>query len=55
MVQNLPEMQKVGIQSLGHGDPLEEEMATDSSVLAWKTPWIGEPGELHGPWGHMTE
>ena len=34
------------IQSLGREDPLEEEMATHSSILAWKTPWTEEPGEL---------
>ena len=37
-------MQKMNVQSLGHWeDPLEEEMATHSSILAWKIPWIGEP------------
>ena len=55
MVKNLPEMQKVGVQSLGHEDPLEEEMATDSSILAWEIPWTGKPGELYSPWSHMTE
>ena len=39
MVKSLPEMQKVRVQSLGHEDPLEEEMATDSSIPAWKIPW----------------
>ena len=34
------------IQSLGGEDPLEEEMATHSSILAWKTPWTEEPGRL---------
>ena len=34
------------VQSLGMGDPVEEEMATHSSILAWKIPWIGEPGGL---------
>ena len=46
MVKNLPGMQKVGVQSLGHEDPLEEEMATDSSILAWEIPWTEEPGGL---------
>ena len=55
MVKNLPGMQKVGVQSLGHEDPLEEEMATDSSILAWEIPWTGERGELYSPWSHMTE
>ena len=34
----------------GREDPLEEELATHSSILAWKIPWIEEPGEI--PWGH---
>ena len=33
------------VRSLGQGDPLEEEMATHSSILAWRIPWIEEPGE----------
>ena len=36
----MQETQEMGIQSLGQEDPLEEEMATHSSILAWKTPWI---------------
>ena len=35
------------IQSLGWEDPLEEEMLTHSSILAWEIPWTEEPGELH--------
>ena len=35
------------VQSLGQEDPLEEGMATHSSILAWRIPWTGEPGE---PW-----
>ena len=34
------------VQSLGWEDPLEEEMATNSSILAWKIPWTEEPGRL---------
>ena len=34
------------VQSLGQGDPLEEEMATPSSILAWEIPWTEEPGGL---------
>ena len=37
---------ETGIQSLGGEDPLEEEMATDSSILSWKAPWPEEPGGL---------
>ena len=39
-------MQERRVQSLGHEDPLEEEMATHSSILAWRTPWTKEPGGL---------
>ena len=49
MVKNLPamqEMQKTWVQSLGWEDPLEEEIATRSSTLAWKIPWTEEPGRL---------
>ena len=35
------------VQFLGQQDPLEEEMATYSSILAWKIPWTQEPGKLH--------
>ena len=38
-------------ETLGQEDPLEEEMATHSSILAWKIPWTEEPGGLN-PWGH---
>ena len=49
VVKNLPamqEMQKTWVQSLGWEDPLEEEIATRSSTLAWKIPWTEEPGRL---------
>ena len=46
-VKNLPAMQEMmWFQSLGQEDPLEEEMATYSSILAWKIPWTEEPGGL---------
>ena len=38
--------QEMHVQSLGGEDPLEEEMATHSSILAWKIPWTEEPGRL---------
>ena len=41
-----PVMQKKQVQSLGQEDPLEESMATQSSILAWRIPWIEEPGGL---------
>ena len=46
MVKNLPAMQETQFRSLGQEDPLEKEMATYSSILAWKIPWIEEPGGL---------
>ena len=42
VVKNLPTVQETGVRSLGREDPLEEEMATCSNILAWKTPWIEE-------------
>ena len=46
MVKNLPAKQEMKVQSLGQGDPLEEEMATHPSILAWEIPWTEEPGRL---------
>ena len=46
MVKNFPAMQETQVQSLGWEDPLEKEMATCSSVLAWRIPWTEEPGGL---------
>ena len=46
MVKNLPAMWDTWVQSLGGKDPLEREMATYSSVLAWEIPWTEEPGGL---------
>ena len=50
-VKNPPAIQKTWVRSLSWQDPLEEEMATHSCILAWRIPWTGEPGGLH-PWGH---
>ena len=46
MVKNLPAMQETQVQSLGLEDPLEKEMATHSSILAWRMTWTEEPGGL---------
>ena len=46
MVKNLPAMQEAWVHSLGQEDPLEKEMATHSSILAWRISWTGEAGEL---------
>ena len=47
MVKHLPIMWKTRVRSLGWEDPLKKEMATHSSILAWKIPWTEEPGRLH--------
>ena len=58
LVKNLPLMQETQVQSLGREDPLEKEMATHSCILAWKIPWMEEPGG-YSPWeskeSDMTE
>ena len=46
MVKRLPTMRETGVQSLGWEDLLEKEMATHSSILAWRIPWTEEPGRL---------
>ena len=45
-VKHLPEMQETRVRFLGREDSLEKEMATHSSTLAWKTPWMEEPDRL---------
>ena len=44
LVKNLPAMQEIQVQSLGWEDLLEKEMATHSSILAWRIPWTEDPG-----------
>ena len=46
VVKSLPAKQKMRVRSLGREDPLEKEMATHSSILAWKIPQTEEPGKL---------
>ena len=46
VVKNLPAMQETRVRSLGWKDPLEKEMATHSSILAWRIPWTEEPDRL---------
>ena len=52
-------MQETGVRSLGWKDPLEKEMATHSSILAWEIPWAEKPGELQfmGPksWTQLSD
>ena len=46
MGKTLPAMQEMVVRSLGQKDPLEDEMATHSKILAWRIPWTEEPGSL---------
>ena len=50
MLKNLPALQETQVQSLGHEDPLEKEMASHSSILAWRILCTEEPGRLQS-WG----
>ena len=52
LVKNLPAVQETRVRSLGQEDPLEKEMATHSSTLAWRIPWTEESGLCNSPWGH---
>ena len=45
-LKRLPPMRETGVRSLGQEDPLEKAMAPHSSTLAWKIPWMEEPGRL---------
>ena len=45
-VKNLPTMQEIWLRSLGQEDPLKKRMTTKSKILAWRIPWIEEPGRL---------
>ena len=45
-VKNLPAMQETQVRSLGGKDPLQKEMANQSSILAWRIPWTEEPNGL---------
>ena len=51
MVKNLPAMWKTRVQSLGWEDTLKKEMAIHSSILAWRIPWMEEPGRLQSTHG----
>ena len=53
-VKNPPAMQEMWVQSLGPEDPLEKELATHSSVLAWRIPGTGEPGGLPSLGSHRV-
>ena len=53
MVKHLPTMQETRVQSLGQEDPLEKEMVTHDSTLAWKIPWTEKPGRLQSMVSHF--
>ena len=53
LVKNPPAVQETPVQCLGQEDPLEEDMATHSSILTWGIPWTEEPGGL-SPWGRKA-
>ena len=55
MVKRLPTMWETWVQSLGHEDPLEKEMATHSSIDAWKIPRTEEPGGLQSMGSQRVE
>ena len=55
MVKNLPALQETSVQPLGQEDPLEKEMATHSSILAWRIPWTEEPGRLQSIGGKESD
>ena len=54
LVKNPPAMQETCVQSLGWEDPLEEGVATHSSILAWRIPGTGEPGGLPSVGSHRV-
>ena len=53
-VKRLSAMLETWVRSLGWEDPLEKEMATHSSTLAWKIPWTEEPGRLQSVWSQRV-
>ena len=55
IVKNLPAMQETWVQSLDREDPLEKEMATHFTILAWEIPWIEEPDRLQSMGSQRVE
>ena len=53
-LKRLPAMRETWVRSLGQEDPLEKEMATHSSILAWRIPWTEEPGGLQSMESHRV-
>ena len=54
-LKHLPAMQETWVRSLGREDPLEKEMATHSSILAWRIPWTEEPGGVKKSWTRLSD
>ena len=54
MINNLPEMQEMGVQSLHQENPPEKGMATHPSILAWRIPWTEGPGGLQSMRSHYV-
>ena len=55
VVKNLPVIREMWVQSLGREDPVEVEMATHSSIIAWEIPWLGEPRGLYSVGSQRVE
>ena len=55
VVKNLPVIREMWVQSLGREDPVEVEMATHSSIIAWEIPWSGEPRGLYSVGSQRVE
>ena len=55
LIKRPPAMQETQNRSLGQEDPLEKEMATRSSILAWRIPWTEEPGRLQSMWSQESD
>jgi len=55
LVKNLTEIQETWVQFLGQEDPLEKEMATHTSILAWRILWTEEPGRLQSMWSQELD
>ena len=53
-LKRLPPMRETRVRSLGREDPLEKEMVTHSSILAWRIPWTEEPGRLQSMWSQRV-
>ena len=53
-IKHLPAMQETQVRSLGWEDPLEKEMATHPSILAWRIPWTEKPAG-YSPWSHKSQ